>query len=90
MSSKIQLYNRNGDPICHAYGCRKHKNLIKKYQGIFCDKHIKELTKIRNKIKTSKCLADKIIYRNDEMLFRKIFDENHVMYIRKLEQMNGQ
>jgi hypothetical protein len=87
--TKIQIYNKNGDLMCNAIGCRKHKHLHFAYRGAFCDKHLLELSKIRKRIKTAENTQDELIYRNEEMMFRKRFDENHVMYIRKIENKLG-
>jgi hypothetical protein len=84
--TKNQTYNKNGDLMCGAIGCRKHKRLHFAYRGAFCDKHLLELSKIRKLIKSAETIEDEIKYRNQEMLFRKTFDEGHVMYIRKMER----
>ena len=84
MCSKIELYNKNGDEMCHAFGCRKHTKLNTVYRGLFCPKHAGELRLIRRKIKFATSTEEEIKYRTEEMLFRKRFDESYVAYINKL------
>ena len=82
----FDLMNRNGSLLCHWVGCRKHKKIIYKFHGLFCHKHINSLNLIRNNIKKPNIKPNEEIYwRYQEMINRKIFDKNHIMYIRRLE-----
>ena len=86
---KYDIFNINGDPICHAVGCRKRgwkKGLLTAYGGLFCRKHVEQLSVIRYKIKHAPDRQSEIDARNEEMLFRKTFEPGHVHYINKISE----
>ena len=86
------LYNKHGAALCHALGCRKHKQLIEGYDGLFCKVHLRQLTLIRDKIQYYKELSSldeadvkaEIQYRKMEQMLRKIQCQGHVDYINAL------
>lgn len=85
-TNKLDLFNKNGVPLCHAFGCRRHVRLVQCFGEIFCKKHARELEEIRQ-FKTKEVgISDEIAARTKEMLFRKTFDANHVYYLIKLEK----
>ena len=44
-TSKIEERNKNGDLLCHAFGCRKHVKLIICFGGVFCKKTQRRIRK---------------------------------------------
>lgn len=83
MASKVNKYNQNGDEMCHAFGCRKHKKLISIYQGLFCDTHSEYLSIIRNnlsKAKKLKIIECENFWRQQEIELRKFHDYGHMKY----------
>lgn len=89
---KLDLFNINGAPLCHAFGCRKHKKLIKYRNGLFCLKHTQQLDQIRSCLsyykslehKTSEEIQGEIYFRDMELMFRKIMCPKHMRYILRL------
>ncbi len=90
MSSKNQRYNKNGDEMCHVFGCRKHKYIKNIFNGKFCKKHKQELSLIRNNIllaKKSKNIEIENFWRQEEIIFRKFHDPGHMYYKLKVEDL---
>lgn len=85
-TNKLDLVNKNGAPICHHFGCRKHTKLIYANNGLFCQKHYIELQYLRDNIKHANDKNTEVYFREEEMLFRKRFDSGHVYYINKLNR----
>jgi len=84
----LSLYNKNNAELCHAKGCRKHKNVISIFRGKFCPFHAKELEKMRLKLKEFSVngnIHEEMIFRRKEVEFRKIPDTKHLYYLRQLE-----
>lgn len=91
MASKYQLYNKNGAQMCHHVGCRKHKRLHYAHGGLFCFKHVNELHSIRDLLvqsKTDKNVYMQIVYRQEELKFRKFFHNGHCKYLLELLDNN--
>jgi hypothetical protein len=89
-SSKVHRFNRNGDEMCHAFGCRKHKNLKNVFNGLFCSSHYRELSYIRTQLTFAKKLNFVEIenfWRQTEIEFRKFHDTGHMMYKLKIEKV---
>lgn len=88
-TSKYDLFNRNGAPLCHAVGCRKHKNLYEQYRGLFCLQHLNELSEIRQRITHDTSSIEKlecaVRARREEALFRKVMECCHMHYLLQLE-----
>lgn len=83
MTSKVNKHNQNGYEMCHAFGCRKHKKLISVYQGLFCETHYGYLSIIRNnlsKAKKLKIIECENFWLQQEIEFRKFYDDNHMKY----------
>lgn len=83
------FFNRRGVELCHAVGCRKHKKLLKIFQGKFCYNHARLLQIIRdalNKAKLARNLSLELHHRQEEMLFRKRIDGGHVTAILNLSK----
>ncbi len=86
------IFNINGDRLCHARGCRKHTKLTASHGGIFCRKHLEEIRIIRKEIvkcKGSDDVYTETYYRQREISFRKIFDGPHIHYLFTLEKGTG-
>ncbi len=86
--TKYDKYNQNNDELCHAFGCRKHKRLIKAFKGLFCEKHYNELLYIRNELNNAKLTNNEnkeIKYRQKEFELRKFLDKGHMHFMYKLE-----
>lgn len=78
------LHNKNGAKLCNAVGCRKHKQLISIYKGLFCAEHIGELSIIRENIKNTYNTNIELKYREEELLFRKVVDKGHMQCVLNL------
>ena len=96
-TSQYDLINIHGARLCDYVKCRKHTNLIEKFQGIFCEHHAKEIERIRENIFTLKHADDRrtlevvrreIEWRTEEMLARKRFCAAHVRRVRILENLH--
>ena len=88
MVNKYSLKNKNGDNMCQKVGCRKHKNLINIFNGLFCNEHTRELSEIRNKLLYSKVVGDRYLEdttRQQEIGFRKLMEPGHMYYKLKVE-----
>lgn len=85
-TNKLDLYNKNGDRICDAFGCRKHTRLVFIHRGWFCRKHRKQLDEIRMRIKETGNFIVEINARYEELLFRKRQDYGHIHYLNTLIQ----
>lgn len=91
-TSKLDLYNMNGAPLCHGFGCRKHTKLTKRYNGLFCPGHLREMDEIRSKIthykhidtKTTEDIQSEMCYREQEFRLRKRMDSGHMHHHFKL------
>lgn len=89
MSSKAAQYNRNGDEMCHAFGCRKHKKLKYIFLGKFCKLHVNMLKKIRDGLyysKKSENIELENYWRQKEIEFRKFHDPGHMLFKLTIEQ----
>lgn len=90
-TKQLDCVNKNGDPLCHAFGCRKHTRLIHIYGGLFCPNHVIELSKIRGKINQCKhgdvCSDTEVEHRTHEQLFRKQMCAGHMRYISQLSHI---
>lgn len=87
-ASYLDRYNQHGAPLCHAFGCRKHKRLTPAHNGLWCHKHKQELGTLRAQIvecKQGPATPAEVRLREDELLFRKWIDEGHVHYINRLK-----
>lgn len=84
---KLDMHNRNGAPLCHAFGCRKHKRLIQAFNGWFCNDHLQELSKIRAFKGVLMEPSEAAEWRLKEALFRKKMDAGHMYYISKISNM---
>lgn len=79
-----ELYNKNGDAMCHVVGCRKHKELYTIYNGLFCREHVPIIQDLRRRIKPHKGGRDEARARLTEVYIRKDIDEQHIFYAEKL------
>lgn len=90
-TSQYDLLNRNGTPLCHAIKCRKHTKLIWAYGGLFCHKHLVQISLIRQRIfhdiSSIAQLSKEIEARTEEALFRKVMEPGHMIYLRTLEKI---
>jgi hypothetical protein len=84
-TTKLDGYNRNGDRLCDAFGCRKHSKLKQYRGGWFCNRHCVELEAIRARIDHSGS-EDELAARQEELRFRKVFHPGHVLYAAQLER----
>lgn len=94
LTNKLDLINMHGNPICHAFGCRKQKHLKAVFGGSFCNQHEKELRAIRdiityystidNSRKPPFVLAREIQLLEQEAAFRKRLIPGHMNYINLL------
>ena len=92
-----KIVNKNGSPICHAKGCRKHIKLIQTNGGFFCEKHADELKVIRDNIelwnavpfhyKSALDIHYELNARKAEQEFRKYPDYLHSKIIEHLENV---
>jgi len=83
------IINKRGQNLCHAMCCRKYKHLEEKFGGRFCPKHIEELQQIRNKLwkaKISGNIFNELLYRQEEIEFRKLAEPGHMFFQRSLEK----
>ena len=91
----FKLYNRNGDRICAAFGCRKHTHLAYVAKDLFCPTHAKEIENIRSRLKNIKekrkvekenpeLLRKEINLRQKELWLRKKTDRGHYYFLLKL------
>src|SRR6266496_1184869 len=80
-SGKLDLNNRNGSPLCHAFGCRKHTKLQQVFGGMFCYKHKHAIEEIRKSRNCAKTTVDIIYWRLMEQTIRKRADYKHVYFI---------
>lgn len=89
-TSRHDAVNRNGAELCHAVGCRKHKDLIDCFRGRFCKRHAAELCLIREKLNKAKRRGD-AAEENDarqmEIEFRKFADKGHMAWKLMMERM---
>jgi len=88
IASALDLVNRNGAELCHAVYCRKHKNLVEGFNGVFCSYHLNKLSELRNnltKFKRNGNIVEEMTLRRKEIEFRKIPDISHVRYLKTLE-----
>jgi len=86
--AKIEKFNKNGDEMCHTFGCRKHKKLKYVFKGMFCHEHSKKLETIRNNIILAKKEYDIVSedeWRQEELLFRKFQDKGHMIFKNRVE-----
>ncbi len=84
------LHNINGSELCHAVGCRRHKDLIYGFGGLFCSDHYDNLLAIRDKLDYYKNIRDmpnELFYRQQEFSFRKKLDPAHVYRMSFLEKV---
>ena len=68
---------------CHACGCRETMHLRPVYQGLFCQEHELQLTAIRMHLSDAKQEEDIQMewqWRQEEIIFRKTQDANHMHY----------
>jgi hypothetical protein len=79
-----ELYNKNGDVMCHIVGCRKHKELYTAHNGLFCREHVPIVQELRLRIKPHGGGRDEAIARLTEIAVRKDVDERHIFYAEKL------
>lgn len=79
---KLDIVNRKGDKLCDAFGCRRHRHLIPAFGGIFCDRHLQELSVIRSRITHN---GDDLDARLEEIRFRKVLCYSHATYAAALE-----
>jgi hypothetical protein len=79
-----ELYNKNGDAMCHVVGCRKHKELYTAHNGLFCRDHINIVQELRRRIIPHRGDRDEAIARLTEIYLRKDIDERHIFYAEKL------
>ena len=89
MSSKWCLVNKNGDPVCYAYGCRKHTKLREHRGGLFCPQHVQQLDFIRAHLNHAKEVGDieaEIYWRQQEIEFRKDHEAGHMHWQYLLEK----
>ncbi len=80
----FDLYNKNGDRICDAVGCRKHVRLVRVHRGVFCARHAQEIAHIRSDIAPHRGDATEAAARLREIRLRKRADEAHVRYACRL------
>jgi len=83
-TTNLAIYNKKGNRLCDAYGCFRHKEVSPFAGGLFCRKHIQILSDIRQRINDHNGSTDEFEARQEEILFRKRFDSNHVNYAYKL------
>lgn len=82
------LYNQNGNRLCDAYDCNiSGVNLNNSFKGFFCDEHLDQLIKIRDRIKKFPNTLGEVEARFDEINFRKNIDQSHVDYAIKLRNV---
>jgi hypothetical protein len=90
-TSHYDLVNKDGDALCHAVSCRKHKKLTHSHGGLFCKDHLKKIDEIRERIlhktSTEEQLKAEVAARRDEALFRKFMDPAHMDYLYRLEMI---
>ena len=82
---KYDLINKNNAPLCHIVGCRKHKDLKRKYRGDFCPKHIYLMKWIRTQLYKEKNTPSELYWRHIEIYIRKIPDKRYIHYVRVLQ-----
>ena len=82
IGNKYDMHNMHGSPICHAVGCRKHKKLLYRHNGIFCNKHAKSLYIIRQNLNVAKSSND--IVTEDK--YRKQCHAGHMVWKLKIEK----
>ena len=89
-TSHYDLINRNGDLLCHGVKCRRHKMLREGFGGLFCDKCLRKINAISEKIlhdvSTVEKLRAEIEARREYALFRKIMDPFYMNYLLELEK----
>lgn len=81
---KFSLYNKHGNRMCDAYGCRKNKRLVVQCHGLFCFIHAKEINTIRSQIHHENTWNE-FYARLEELRFRKTFHFPHAEYAAFLE-----
>jgi hypothetical protein len=69
---------------CHAYNCKLYKSLTTKYNGDWCDSHLREISDLRTIIRKHDGSYDEAVCRLKELTMRKNFDVNHWFYALKL------
>lgn len=87
-TNKLDRYNQHGAPLCHAFGCRKHKRLREAYRGLWCYKHLNELKQIREALddcKQRRPCPEEVAVREQELEFRKWLDANHMKFLSELK-----
>lgn len=87
-TSKLDRVNQHGAPLCHAFGCRKHKRLRQAFRGWFCYQHFKELEAIRAKIlqcKANRPDPQEVAWREEEVRLRKWLDGGHMEFLSELK-----
>lgn len=78
LGASAALYNKRGQSVCHATGCRRCKNLVNAFNGLFCAPHYQELAVIRGHIKPHDGSLTETAAREAEINFRKQPDAGHV------------
>lgn len=82
--SRYDLYNKNGNIICHVIGCRRHAGLKYKFRGWFCSFHLDMMTYIRSHLHVGN---NEVYWRHLEIYLRKIPDFKHIHYARTINNI---
>jgi hypothetical protein len=84
-----ELFNRNGDEMCHYVGCRKHVQLVYAHGGLFCHPHqqlIATLNNLKKQLSFQQNYAGEYAVRLEEVRCRKIVDRAHLNRVLALEK----
>lgn len=82
--NRLELYNKNGDTICHVVGCRRHTRLKYQFRGWFCSTHLRMIQYIRSHLHVGE---NEVYWRNLEIYLRKIPDSKHIHYARMINNI---
>lgn len=82
--NRYDLYNRNGDTICHIIGCRRHVGLKYQFRGWFCSSHLYMMQYIRSYLHKGN---NEVYWIHLEIYLRKIPDSKHIHYVRRINNI---
>ena len=78
------IINKTINKECHAYKCNINHELKFKYQGLWCDDHLKDMKLLRSVINRHNGGHDELLCRLKEIKLRKYPDINHIMWAFKM------
>ena len=90
LPSSQSVHTQDGNPICHARGCRKRASSLRAaHRGFFCNLHKRMLSEIRQELQRAKDCGDihaEALARQREIEFRKQADAGHMWWQLKIEE----